>query len=124
MSYLNYDQPLKKKKIKKQQSPLDKYTIDQSIKNRKNYKKYNYEQSLILSEKQKLSVSDKSNLERPENITDISKKYMDFDSTYRNRNQYPNPCDYNVPVYSANNAYFTNYFQNYIDCLTLKNHMI
>ena len=117
MSYLNYDQPLKKKKIKKQQSPLDKYTIDQSIKNRQNYKKYNYEQSLILSEKQKISLYNKGDLERPENVTDISKKYMDFDSTYRNRNQYPNPCDYNVPVYSANNAYFTNYFQNYIDLI-------
>lgn len=110
MSYLNYDQPLKKKKIKKQQSPLDKYTIEQSIKNRKNYKKYNYEQSLILSKKQEIFKS-------PENVTDISKKYMDFDSTYRNRNQYPNPCDYNVPVYSANNAYFTNFFQNYIDLI-------
>ena len=101
MSYLNYDQPLKKKKIKKQQSPLDKYTIDQTS---------------ILSKKQELSRSRTESL-NPENITDISKKYMDFDSTYRNRNQYPNPCDYNVPVYSANNAYFTNYFQNYTDLI-------
>ena len=116
MSYLNYDQPLKKKKVKKQQSPLDKYMVEQSLKNKKNYKKYIVEQTSILSKKQELSRSRTESL-NPENVTDISKKYMDFDSTYRNRNQYPNPCDYNVPVYSANNAYFTNYFQNYTDLI-------
>lgn len=109
MSYLNYDQPLKKKKVKKQESELDNYIVDQSIKTKKNYKKY-VEYTEIKSKKQEI-------LENPENVTDISKKYMDFDSTYRNRNMYPNPCDYNVPVYSTNNAFFTNYYQNYTDLI-------
>jgi hypothetical protein len=30
---------------------------------------------------------------------------------------YPNPCDYNVPVYSTNNSYFTNFYQNYTDLI-------
>ena len=105
MSYLNYVPPPKKKKTKTEISPLDKYIIDESLINRKNYKKY-----IVETSKQQIE-------EKPQNVTDISKKYMDFDSTYRNRNLYPNPCDYNVPVYSANNNYFTNYFQNYVDLI-------
>ena len=113
MSYLNYELPLKKENIndkkkknkRKDENDITTYTIQQSIKNRKNYNKF------IELENQK------KNQEVPHNITDISKKYMDFDSTYRNRNQYHNPCDYNVPVYSANNAYFTNYYQNYTDLI-------
>ena len=116
MSYLNYDQPLKKKKVKKQLSPLDKYTLEQSLKNKKNYNKYTVQQTSLLSKKQELS-EERTQYLTPQNVTDISKKYMDFDSTYRNRNQYHNPCDYNVPVYSSNNSYFTNYFQNYTDLI-------
>ena len=52
------------------------------------------------------------------NRTDISKKYMDFDSTYRNRNQYPNPCDYSVPVYNNNkSSFFSSYYENFIDLI-------
>ena len=105
MSYLNYV-PLKKKKKqsnKTELSKVDNYTIEESIKNRKKY--FNY-----INEINKPKVYE-------ENLTDISKKYMDFDSTYRNRNLYPNPCDYNVPVYNYNKNTFTNYYQNFIDLI-------
>ena len=97
MSYLNQYK-------KKSSDILNNYTKEQSIKNRKNYKKF-------------IELNNKENIYKPQNVTDISKKYMDFDSTYRNRNQYSNPCDYNVPVYSTNNSYFTNYYQNYTDLI-------
>jgi len=44
---------------------------------------------------------------------------MDFESTYRNRNQYPNPCDYVVPVFYNNRSpsFFSNYYQNFIDLI-------
>jgi hypothetical protein len=107
MSYLNYVpiKPTKKyKKSKKIQSELEKESIQLPIE--KYYEKYDEDITQI------------SKVETiQENITDLSKKHMDFDSTYRNRNQYPNPCDYNIPVYSSNNTYFTNYYQNFIDLI-------
>lgn len=120
MSYLNYVQPLKKKKsvITKNSTETDSdaYDIEQSIKNKKNYKKYIEMEKIKELENEEKSYI-RNEIKNPQNITDISKKYMDFDSTYRNRNQYYNPCDYNVPVYSSNNAYFTNYYQNYTDLI-------
>ena len=104
MSYLNYVPILKNKKTKKQ-SFSENSIIDDSLLNRKNYKKY-----IVETSKNQIE-------EKKQNMTDISKKYMDFDSTYRNRNLYQNPCDYNVPVYLSNNNYFTNYFQNYVDLI-------
>lgn len=93
MSYLNYvPQPTKKKKIKKNLNDSSDIIENIFFENRNNETKL-------------------------ENITDISKKHMDFDSTYRNRNMYPNPCDYNVPVYNANNIFFTNYYQNFTDLI-------
>jgi hypothetical protein len=124
MSYLNYVQPLKKKKsvVKKssiENDSLNTYIIDQSLKNRKNYKQYIELENPFQGDPTgtKEEISRKKEIENSQNITDISKKYMDFDSTYRNRNQYQNPCDYNVPVYSSNNAYFTSNYQNYIDLI-------
>ena len=95
MSYLNYVPLPKKKKTKKN---VGSYDIDNNT--NKIIKNRNYIQRNVF-----------------ENITDISKKYLDFDSTYRNRNLYPNPCDYNVPVYSTNNSTFTSYYQNFLDLI-------
>jgi hypothetical protein len=105
MSYLNYVPLKKKKKLsnKTYDNDLDKYKIEESVKNRKKY--YNY-----IEEINKPKVYE-------ENLTDISKKYMDFDSTYRNRNLYPNPCDYNVPVFNNNTNTFTSYYQNFVDLI-------
>jgi hypothetical protein len=93
MSYLDYVTiPTKKKKIKKNSSDNSKII-------------------------ENIFFDNRNNVEILENVTDISKKHMDFDSTYRNRNMYPNPCDYNVPVYNANNIFFTNYYQNFTDLI-------
>jgi len=106
MSYLNYI-PLKKKKKqsnKKIISDNDKYIIEESIKNKKKYLNY-------IDEINKPKAYEN-------NLTDISKKYMDFDSTYRNRNLYQNPCDYNVPIFNNNkNIFFSNFYQNFIDLI-------
>lgn len=105
MSYLNYVPLKKKKKIsnKTDVNELDKYIFEEFLKNKKKY--FNY-----IEEINKPKVYE-------ENLTDISKKYMDFDSTYRNRNLYPNPCDYNVPVFNNNTNTFTSYYQNFVDLI-------
>lgn len=68
----------------------------------------------IINKEKTISIFNKN---ETQNITDISKKYMDFNSSFRNRNMYNNPCDYNVPVYSTNNNYFTNYYQSFTDLI-------
>ena len=108
MSNFDYDQPLLRKK-KKVFTAIDQYVVGQSIQNRSKHKRFRETEILKQEQEQKLLVQP--------NITDISKKHMDFDSTYRNRNMYPNPCDYNVPVYSANNVFFSNYYQNFTDLI-------
>ena len=131
MSFLNFSPPkkIKKKnvvKIKSENSMREQLN-KLSLENRNKYSKYS--QYLQQSNKQPLSVDSNEfgiikNLQNPSsdegiyNRTDISKKYMDFDSTYRNRNQYPNPCDYGVPIYNSNKtSFFSSYYENFIDLI-------
>lgn len=53
------------------------------------------------------------------NRTDVSKKYMDISSNYRNRNLYPNPCEFSVPIFPANKTseFFTSTYANYEDLI-------
>jgi hypothetical protein len=119
MSYLNYVPiPKKKKNPNKKGTSLNSidsenkpYTIiddidESAILNRKKYSEF-------------MKINKNKQLVKLENVTDISKKYMDFDSTYRNRNLYPNPCDYNVPIFYNNVApsFFSSNYENYIDLI-------
>jgi hypothetical protein len=118
MSFLNFSPPkkLKKRNVIKLPSVSRDKINKISLENRNKHSKY-------LEVKQNEKVEIIGNFENSENVeiynrTDISKKYMDFDSTYRNRNQYPNPCDYSVPIYnSSKSSFFTNYYENFIDLI-------
>ena len=120
MSFLNFSPPkkLKKKNVSKSSSltreQLNKFSLENKNKyfQHLNYERDNNEFGVIQN------LQNPSSDEGIYNRTDISKKYMDFDSTYRNRNQYPNPCDYGVPIYNSNkSSFFSNYYENFIDLI-------
>jgi len=117
MSYLNYEYP-KKKKSKKLRETFDNFSINENNMTLANYSVLNdSSNNKNKKNKEPINVTKYKQYLEQNNITDISKKYLDFDSTYRNRNLYSNPCDYSVPVYSANTNTFTSYYQSFIDLI-------